>query len=56
MLGVSHGDPGKGPQKNFFQTCFEKNVFFRGYVAGEGEFENNGREPRWQRERAQKNF
>ena len=42
----------RGPQKraqtNFFQNCFEKNVFLflRGYVAGEGEFENDGREPR----------
>ena len=57
MVGVSSADPGKGPQKNFFKIVLK--IFFlflRGYIAKEGEFENDGHEPRGPRERAQKNF
>ena len=53
MVGASPGGPGKGPKKNFEQI-FWKKYFLGWYIAGEGEFENDGREPRGPRERAKK--
>jgi len=47
---LAPGAPGKGPKK--FLKKFLKKCFLRGYITGEGEFENDGREPRGPRERA----